>query len=262
MTAFLQVHKLGFHYNQREEIIKDVSFNLDLGESLGIIGPNGGGKSTLMKNLAGLLTPSTGSIQIGEYRPGKGAYPRQLVSYVPQGMNINPVIPVKISDIMQFEFMAAKNPLSIDEATQIVGLSKSLDDLFVECSGGEKQRVLLARALIKRPRLLLLDEPTTGLDSKGQDQLMELVGRIKHELKTAVVIVDHNINQVLKHCDKLICLNRSTHWHEPKDLLTKEILEDIYHCELEHMLIHEKDVIADHHECDHHHDMNEHQEGS
>ncbi|MBY0416134.1 MAG: ATP-binding cassette domain-containing protein, partial [Bdellovibrionales bacterium] len=129
-------------------------------------------------------------------------------------------------------------------------------------SGGEKQRVLIARAMIQKPKLLLLDEPTKGLDSNGQDQLLALIETIKKRDNTAVMIVDHNINQIIKSCQNILCLNRHSHWHDHRDFLTKNILEDIYHCEFEHLLIHEKDLehtsdhsvhTNEHHFCNHDH---------
>lgn len=254
-TPILKADKISFSY-EGEAILKDISFSLFPGESLGVLGPNGGGKSTLMKIIAGLLKASSGSLFFDQ-KP-------ELFSYVPQNSELNAILPVKVYEYMDFTKSLYKKHIATsdsDELLELVGILQKKDYLISKLSGGEKQRVLLARALINNPRLLLLDEPTKGLDSSGQDQLLAIIEKIKTRDKTAVIIVDHNINQIIRNCHKILCLNRTYHWHNHRDLLTKNILEDVYHCEFEHLLIHENDLLNnteqkafDHHLfCDHDH---------
>jgi len=258
--VILRADKLSFSYDGVEPILKDISFSLKKGESLGVLGPNGGGKSTLMKIIAGLLKAESGEIYFNE-KPisSYGNYPFQLFSYVPQSSELNPTMPVKVTEFMDFSMALykIKNPKLIDELLELVGMSHKKDSLLSKLSGGEKQRVLIARAMIQKPQLLLLDEPTKGLDSNGQDQLLSLIETIKKRDNTAVMIVDHNINQIIKSCQNILCINRHYHWHDHRDFLTKNILEDVYHCEFEHLLIHEKDLETEHshnHQfCDHDH---------
>lgn len=263
MDPILRADKISFSYNPNQVILKDISFSLEKGESLGVIGPNGGGKSTLMKIIAGLLKPTAGEI-IFDGRPTSEFkhYPFHYFSYVPQTSELNPSLPVKVTEYMDFTFsLHKKNPdLRLDENTidrllELVGIAHKKNALISELSGGEKQRVLIARALIQKPLILLLDEPTKGLDSIGQDQLLGLLEKIKNHDKTAIVIVDHNINQIIRSCRKILCLNRNFHWHDHRDFLTKNVLENIYHCEFEHLLIHDQDEgHAHNHEfCDHDH---------
>ncbi|MBC7712606.1 MAG: ABC transporter ATP-binding protein [Rhizobacter sp.] len=260
--TILRAEKISFSYDGYDPILKDISFSLKRGESLGVLGPNGGGKSTLMKIIAGLLKPSSGEIFFNEKPVSEfKGYPFHLFSYVPQSSELNPTMPVKVFEFLDFSMSLykIKNPKLIEELLEIVGISHKKNSLLSKLSGGEKQRVLIARAMIQKPQLLLLDEPTKGLDSKGQDQLLALIENIKKRDGTAVMIVDHNINQIIKSCQNILCLNRNYHWHDHKDFLTKNILEDIYHCEFEHLLIHEKDLGTDHphnhHFCEHDHDM-------
>lgn len=256
----LRADKISYSYDGIEPILKDISFSLKRGESLGVLGPNGGGKSTLMKIIAGLLTPTSGTIFFNE-RPTSAynGFPFHLFSYVAQVSELNPTMPVKVSEFMDFSLSLykIKNPKLIDDLLELVGIAHKKNSLLSKLSGGEKQRVLIARAMIQKPQILLLDEPTKGLDSNGQDQLLSLIETIKKHDGTAVMIVDHNINQIIKSCQNILCLNRSSHWHDHKDFLTKNILEDIYHCEFEHLLIHEKDLGLEnphnHHFCNHDH---------
>ncbi len=257
----LRADKLSYSYDGLDPILKDISFSLRRGESLGVLGPNGGGKSTLMKIIAGLIKPSSGEIYFNDKAVSAyDGHPFHLFSYVPQASELNPTMPVKVSEFLDFSLslFKIKNPKLIDELLELVGILHKKNSLLSKLSGGEKQRVLIARAMIQKPQILLLDEPTKGLDSNGQDQLLSLIETIKKRDGTAVMIVDHNINQIIKSCQNILCLNRNYHWHDHKDFLTKNILEDVYHCEFEHLLIHEKDLGSEHphnhHFCEHDHD--------
>ncbi len=247
IPPILQAEKICFAYHGNDPILKDISFSLEAGESLGILGPNGGGKSTLMKIVAGLLKPNSGKLLFdGIDSKQFKSYPFEKFSYVPQNSELNTILPVKVFEYMNFAKSLYKthqqNTKSIDELLKLVGIFHKKNSLIASLSGGEKQRVLIARALINNPKLLLLDEPSKGLDSNGQDQLLAIIEKIKEQEKTAVIIIDHNITQIIRNCHKILCLNGNYHWHDHRDLLTKNILEDIYHCEFEHLLIHENDV--------------------
>ncbi|MDD4973109.1 MAG: ATP-binding cassette domain-containing protein [Bacteriovorax sp.] len=264
-VPILKADKISFSYNGEAPTLKDISFSLFSGESLGVLGPNGGGKTTLMKIIVGLLKADSGELFFeGKLSTEYKNYPFELFSYVPQNSDLNTILPVKVSEYMEFAkslYKKNNSPIDIDELLDLVGILHKKNSLISKLSGGEKQRVLLARALINRPKLLLLDEPTKGLDSKGQDQLLAIIEKIKTRDKTAVMIVDHNINQIIKNCHKILCLNRTYHWHNHRDMLTKNILEDVYHCEFEHLLIHENDLTNNteqtgndqHLFCDHDH---------
>lgn len=264
-SPILKVENVSFSYDMREYILKDISFEINEGEILGVLGPNGGGKSTLMKIIAGLEKPTSGELCFFNQKLiDLKNFPRSKVSYVPQSNSLTPVLPVRVNEYLDFtcDVFKIKNSDYVDELLNLVGIAHKKTALISELSGGEKQRVLIARALLNNPKLLLLDEPTKGLDSNGQDQLLNLIEIIRQKHNTAIMIVDHNINQIIKNCQKILCLNRHFHWHDNKDFLTKNILEDIYHCEFEHLLIHEKDLEKtgehqhDHHFCDHTHDHN------
>lgn len=265
----LKVSNLGFKYpGQSEMTLRNINFSLRNGEALGVMGPNGGGKTTLMKILSGILKSSEGElIFFNQDVTDLKNFPREQISYIPQTSGINLSLPLSAYEYL---FYAGK-ALGIKELdakiktyAKQVGISEKLNFLFKDMSGGEKQRVLIAKALLNNPRLIILDEPTKGLDSLGQDQLLFILKKIREDNQTAVIIVDHNINQVIRFCDKIICLNKTSHWHDNKELLTKNILENIYHCELEHLLIHENELshntehAHDHQFCSHEHQHENH----
>lgn len=250
----LSAKQVSFHYPNQSSVLENISFSIDEAEMLGIIGPNGGGKSTLLKIMVGLLPLQQGSMTFhGEPLPAP-----KCVGYVPQSQDLNDSLPMRVGDFLSL--LPHRPSRGLDESLERVGLTDKRNALMRELSGGQRQRALLARALRLSPALLILDEPTTGLDSQGQDQLMLLLKSLQHDDKTTIVVVDHNINQVLKHADKVLCLNRKHHWHERKELITKDIIENIYHCEFEHIRLHEAGSRFDdhHHECTHdHHDHEE-----
>lgn len=243
MTTVLELRHLHFSY-ENQTVLSDINLTLNSKMSLGIVGPNGGGKSTLLKIIIGFLKPTQGEII---------KHDDQLIGYVPQYNSLNELMPISVEQMIKLNLNKKNDQaFNFQELIHLVGLQGKEKHLVRHLSGGEKQRALIARSLINKPKLLVLDEPSTGLDSNGQDQLYTLLNEIKSKLETAVIIVDHNLNQVLKNCDKILCLNKTQHWHDEKHALTNDILSSIYHCEFEHILIHEKGVPADPHaHCDH-----------
>lgn len=261
LKAALAVEHLTFSYTKGLEVLKDLNFKVHESEILGILGPNGGGKSTLLKLLAGLLTPDTGGIKFGQ----EGRNIKTPLIYIPQKEQNNNTYPLTIGELLA----GARLPKEIIKkaeslaALEQMGLSLDLNRRVSSLSGGEYQRVLLAKAILFDAKIILMDEPTKGLDGVGQDKLLELIQNLKKTRQASIILVDHNISQVLKHCDRLLCLNKTYHWHDHKDHINKGILEDTYHCEFEHLLIHEKkgDILShDHHHCAVDHDEKSHNE--
>lgn len=245
MTTVLELCHIHFSYEQ-QKVLSDINLSLDSKMSLGIVGPNGGGKTTLLKIIIGFLQPSEGEIIKRD---------DHLVGYVPQYNALNELMPISVEQMIKLNLNKKNDSaFNFENLIKLVGLEGKEKNLVRHLSGGEKQRALIARSLINNPKLLVLDEPSTGLDSNGQDQLFALLNEIKNKLETAVIIVDHNLNQVLKNCDKILCLNKTQHWHDEKHALTNDILSSIYHCEFEHIMIHEHGSTSPHSHCDHEHD--------
>lgn len=245
MTTVLELRHLHFSYDN-QVVLSDINLTLNSKMSLGIVGPNGGGKTTLLKIIIGFLQPTHGEII------------RQVdhnVGYVPQYNTLNDLMPISVEQMIKLNLNKKNDSVfNFNELIHLVGLEGKEKNLVRHLSGGEKQRALIARSLINKPKLLVLDEPSTGLDSSGQDQLYSLLNEIKNKLDTAVVIVDHNLSQILKNCDKILCLNKTQHWHDEKHTLTNDILSSIYHCEFEHIMIHEHGKPGEEHQhCDHGH---------
>lgn len=248
--AIIEVKDLSFAYHyqsdksaQTEWILKDLSFHLHAGSMLGIMGPNGGGKSTLLALLMGERRALKGEISFF----GKSIHSREHlkeISYLAQEDQSAGFFPLTVESIL--DFAGFKNPSFHGQKDQVLrdlDLVELRHSLYRELSGGQKQRTLLAKAFLENPRVLILDEPTKGLDAKGQDQLLSLIrhwSQGAEAKKRCAIIVDHNISHLLAHCDRIMCLNRQAHWHDSKDKFSKDIFNNVYHCEYEHLLLHEK----------------------
>jgi zinc transport system ATP-binding protein len=248
--CLLEIKNLHFSYKGSEAILNNISFSLHSGEVLGIIGPNGGGKTTLLKIILGLLPMNSGDYYI-DGKKISGKLPYQMFGHVPQSKELNTLLPLTCYELLKLESTDCSR---IDLMIEKYSLSKFIHQPLSKVSGGQLQRTLMARALLKKPAILVLDEPSTGLDTQGIDQVGAMIDYIKQQNEQSIIIVDHNIKQILSYADKILCLNKTHHWHDRKTNLTQHVLNSIYHCEYEHELIHEKvDSTADQHTCCHIH---------
>jgi zinc transport system ATP-binding protein len=269
--CLLEVQNVHFSYSSAQspskKVLHDISFKLHEGECLGILGPNGGGKSTLLKLLMGELVPQSGKITYhasSDVRPVKKHFWRPYsrpFSYLPQKAQLNDLIPLTVYEFVKLGLLHRDHPpmdgsqeehFLIGDMLEKVGLSHLTRRSFRELSGGEKQRVLLAKAFIQGRSILILDEPHAALDRQGLDLSFSLIKGFMKEHKLGLILVDHNIPELIEHCHWVLCLNKTHHWHDKKGQLNQKILESIYHCEFEHLLLHEhQHPLPLHQHCDH-----------
>lgn len=250
-TELLKIENLHFSYRNDHTILRNINLSLKKGEVLGVIGPNGGGKTTLLQILLGLLPMDSGTYYIqGELISGQ-KLPYHLFSYVPQQKELNTLFPLTCFELLRLE---SRNREAIANIIEKYSLSSFIHTPLDRVSGGQLQRTLMARALLKKPAILILDEPSTGLDTEGIDKVGEMIHSVKDLGEQSIIIVDHNIKQILSYADKILCLNKTHHWHDFKSNLTEHVLNSIYHCEYEHELIHEEvDSKSEKHTCCHKH---------
>lgn len=182
-----------------QHVIDDVSLRLRPREILTIIGPNGSGKTTLIRLLLGLETPDSGTV---ERRAGLS------VGYMPQRVRIDPVLPLSVrAFLMLHPHRHRPDARTLEMVSREAGIAHVLEAPIQDISGGEWQRLLLARALLCEPELLVLDEPVQGVDVTGQAQLYELITRVSRQRSLAVLMVSHDLHLVMSATDEVICLN-------------------------------------------------------
>jgi zinc transport system ATP-binding protein len=188
--------------------LRNVDFSIDAGEIVTVVGPNGSGKSTLLRAVIGALKPEDGQIHC---KAGL------KIGYVPQKLAIDPTLPITAR---RFLSLPTRRALAdIRSALARVGASELEHKQMYALSGGQFQRVLLARALLDKPDLLILDEPTTGLDQPGSAALYRLIEDIRQEMGTAVLMVSHELHVVMSASDRVICLNGHVCCHGTPDIV-------------------------------------------
>lgn len=185
---------LRFHGNA---VLDRVSLRVQAGEIVTLIGPNGAGKTSLVRVVLGLIKADSGSLV---------RRPRLRVGYMPQKLHVDATLPLTVFRFLMLTPRARKG--AVLEALQEVGAAHLLDHPLQQVSGGELQRILLARALLRRPHLLVLDEPVQGVDVNGQIELYELITRIRDRYRCGVLMVSHDLHLVMSTTNTVVCLNR------------------------------------------------------
>lgn len=205
-------------------VLNKINFCIDEGEIAAIVGPNGAGKTTLLKAILGLI-PYKGKITLQGARI-QNNYDK--LGYVPQKFNFDKTFPITVKEFISLTIKPIKK-YRINEVLDEVDMTKFANKMIGELSGGQLQRVLIARALINEPRLLLLDEPTTGVDIDGMTAFYDLIDHLNKEHKTTIVMISHEINVVYSYATFVLCLNRDLYCQGiPKTALTKEVMKAMY----------------------------------
>lgn len=222
----------------RQVALEDVTFRLLSGELLAVIGPNGSGKTTLLKTVLGLYRPVQGRARVLGAEGRAIARVRQQIGYVPQRKPIDPNMPISVLDVVLMGtyagigFVRAPGKAERERAwaaLAAVGLEKNAGHVAGHLSGGQQQRLLLARALVSEPRLLLLDEPTAGVDVATRRQIVELIRRLHQERGLTTIYVTHDLNEVMSCSDRIMLLNRRLlAFGSCSEVITGENLSQLY----------------------------------
>jgi zinc transport system ATP-binding protein len=225
----IKLEKVTFSY-AKEEFLKDITLSIYEDDFLGIIGPNGGGKTTILKLILGLLEPKNGKISVFGKSPKKA---RREIGYLSQFKNIDFDFPItayeivllsRVGDRLLKRFSKADKE-AVENVMKKLGIWKIKDKKLNELSGGEKQRVFVARAIANEPKVLILDEPMSNLDIHIQEEFYKILKKLSKNI--AIVIVDHDLEMVAKYAKEVVCVNKcKTHalrYHNADSLKMKEM---------------------------------------
>ncbi len=231
-SSIILLKNVTFSYNTIP-VLENVNLEIFEKDFLGVIGPNGGGKTTLLKLILGLLQPDKGTIKVFDRSAKEG---RQFIGYVPQLITFDFDFPISVLEVVLMGKLRQRrigkrfNKEDVQSATQAlkkVGMDDHKETEIGNLSGGQQQRVFIARALSTEPKLLLLDEPVASIDPKWQQEFYSLLNDLNKDL--AIVLVTHDVSVISSYIDKIVCVNRKIHYHgTTKDGIHK--ISEMYHC--------------------------------
>ncbi len=233
MSTIVKVKNLAFKYpSQQKDLLNDVSFQIDKNDFVGIVGGNGSGKSTLLKLILGILRPDSGDIKIFDKSPDEA---KDQIGYLSQFEDIDFDFPITAYSIVLsgrinnafINKYSSKDHLKAREALQDIGAWNLRDENLKDLSGGQKQKIFLARALVNDPKLLVLDEPLVNLDIKSQTDFYEHLKELNE--KITIIVVDHNLEILIQYADKIICIDKC---EKNSIKLHQENLKNLTHIEI------------------------------
>lgn len=227
VSTAVVLRNVGFSYGSGP-VLEDVSLEIPVGDLASLIGPNGGGKTTLLKLILGLITPTAGEVRVFGLPPARAAL---RIGYMPQHAAHDPQFPVTALDVVLMGRLSERRGglyRQVDREAAIqaladVGMEAHGRTLYARLSGGQRQRVLIARALCGGPDLLLLDEPTANVDQRAGEAFYELLRRLNERM--TILIVSHDVGVVAQLVKTVICVNRSVASHATADLTGKHVAE-------------------------------------
>jgi zinc transport system ATP-binding protein len=224
----IELKNISFAYGGGEPTLLDLNLRIEAGEYVGVIGPNGGGKTTLMKLLLGLLTPQQGEIKLFGVERSMFKHWHKI-GYVPQRFASGDFkLPITVAEVVGFGTLAGDTS-SVMESLAQVGMEKLAHRRLSELSGGQQQKVFIAKALASHPEVLILDEPTAGVDVNAQDNFYQLLATLNKTRGLTVILVSHDIDVVVNEVSKLACINEGLVYHgRPKDFIEKDYITKLY----------------------------------
>lgn len=234
MTPIIKFENINFAYNG-VKVLENINLEIKEKDFVGIIGPNGGGKTTLLKLMLGLIKPIEGRLEILGKTPQKV---RNQIGYVPQFNTTDKLFPITVLDVVLMgltdsnSFLPWFSKNQINRAMEVmekVQIKDLADKPFGELSGGQKQRCLIARAIASSPKILLLDEPTASVDSKVESNIYELLKVLNQ--KITIILVSHDLGFVSTYVNKVACVNKKLAFHKTKEINKSEI-NNIYNAEM------------------------------
>jgi zinc transport system ATP-binding protein len=250
MKTILKVTNLSFGYGAGD-ILATLSFAVKSGEFIALSGPNGAGKSTLIKLILGLLPASKGRIELfGQELNRFSQWP--LVGYLPQQVNnFNPLFPATVAEVVRLGLLAgkkfprlftSKDNQVVDEVLKMLQISKLRQRPIGQLSGGQQQKVFLARALVNKPQLLILDEPSSALDPESRDSFFKLLTSLRDQYNLAIIMITHDTPQIGRYADKLLYLDKKlVFFGDFNDFCHSPVMGGYFGNNSQHLICHQHD---------------------
>jgi zinc transport system ATP-binding protein len=231
MNPLIKIQNLTVGYD-RTPVLQQVSLDILENDFLGVIGPNGGGKTTLLKAILGILKPIEGTIEFRSDIKGKN----RPIGYLPQVKHIDRKFPITVFDVVKSGLMmlnGSKSSFSVkqnvNDLLNEMGIFEIKDKAIGELSGGQMQRVYLCRALISKPKVLMLDEPDTFVDNRFEGELYEKLRELNQNM--AIILVSHDMGTIVKYVKTIACVNENLHYHSSNRITQKDL--DEYNCPIQ-----------------------------
>ena len=231
MTTAIDIRNVSVYYGDTP-VLLDISMTVEAGQFVTVVGPNGGGKTTLFKLLLGLVKPSRGTVRVLDMPPGDA---RLSVGYVAQNPQFDTMFPVRVYDVARMGLLGAESPGrfrnrkatrdKVMTALEAVGLADLEKRWFSKLSGGQRQRVLIARALVTQPEILLLDEPTSNVDISAEDMILDVLETLRNRM--TILLITHYPKVASRFLGRVYCVNRNVHIHPPTEKLDEDLMRHI-----------------------------------
>jgi len=213
LHPIIKVTGLSYHYDSIATL-DNISFTVGKGDFLGIIGPNGAGKTTLFQCMLGIIRDYEGEINLFGFDIKQNKKILQKIGYVPQKKNVEQTFPATVKEVVSLGVIGMRNSSDyIDKAIDFVELGAYRDKRIGELSEGQQQRAIIAKALVKQPELLILDEPTTGIDSVTQEKFFNLLTKLNKDKGITIVWSSHDMNAVERLANRVACIDRKLFFH-------------------------------------------------
>lgn len=234
--VIVKIEKLSFSYG-KQKILENINLTIEERDFLAVIGPNGGGKSTLLKLILGIIPIKQGTIKTFNKTPKKNL---AQIGYVPQNTDVNIDFPIKVIEVVLMGHIGTRRPIFGYAKNEIicamgalkqVGMDKFAEKKIGELSGGERQRVMIARALCANPKILILDEPTASIDIEGQKRVYQLLKRLNETI--TIVVVSHDISIILEYANKIVHINKRLIYHHLNKNEKDKLNQAGHFCEVE-----------------------------
>jgi zinc transport system ATP-binding protein len=231
-NSIVEIKNIWFAYNG-QTVLEDVSLDIRQGDFIAMIGPNGGGKTTLLKLMLGLLRPNKGAIRVLGDPTAKASH---HIGYVSQDVHINRSFPITAIDVVlmgklepgkRWAKSSVQDRTDALDALERMEIADYASSKIGELSGGQRQRVFIARALVTQPKVLLLDEPTASIDAKGQAEFYRLLKELNTDI--TILVVSHDLVAISTYVKSVACVNKRLHYHHQAEI-TGEMLEEMYPC--------------------------------